>query len=138
ADRSIEAVTKPKQPSSHWENPTNPQHQHAFVNLHDADFGVTVNNFGLNEYEIVGDTIALTLLRCVGELGDWGWFPTPEAQCLGQHTFNYGIVIHGAPATRYETYKQAQALQVPLLASQTILHAGNLPTAQTYVTVAAD
>lgn len=138
ADSIFEAVTRPNQPSSHWENPTNPQHQHAFVNLHDADFGVTVNNFGLNEYEIVEDTIALTLLRCVGELGDWGWFPTPEAQCLGQHTFNYGIVIYGAPATRYETYKQAQALQVPLLASQTKLHAGNLPTAQTYVTVAAD
>ncbi len=135
ADSIFEAVTRPNKVSSHWQNPTNPQHQHAFVNLHDDNFGVTVNNYGLNEYEIVEDTIALTLLRCTGELGDWGWFATPEAQCLGRHTFNYGIAFHGAPETRYETYKRAQALQVPLTARQTGRHEGQLPAVKTYVAV---
>ena len=40
---------------------------------------MTVANKGLHEYEILGDdTIAVTILRASGELGDWGYFPTPE------------------------------------------------------------
>lgn len=126
ADSIYEAVTRPNHVSAHWENPTNPQHQHAFVNLHDEAFGVTIGNFGLNEYEILEDTIALTLLRCTGELGDWGWFPTPEAQCLGQHTFTYSIECHNTPEERYETYKHAQSLQVPFVTKQTDHQNGRL------------
>ena len=131
ADSIYEVVKRPNKVSSHWENPTNPQHQHAFVNLHDGQKGVTVSNFGLNEYEIVDDTICLTLLRCTGELGDWGYFPTPEAQCLGEHTFDYGIAFHGAPEERYETYKQAQAAQIPWTTAQVTHQKGTMqPTAQ--------
>ena len=78
-----EVVTRPNKPAASWENPENPQHQQAFVSLYDDVKGVTVANKGLHEYEILGDdTIAVTLLRASGELGDWGYFPTPEAQCL--------------------------------------------------------
>lgn len=78
-----EVVTRPNKPAASWENPENPQHQQAFVSLYDDEKGVTVSNKGLNEYEILGDdTIAVTILRASGELGDWGYFPTPEAQCL--------------------------------------------------------
>ncbi|WP_426065585.1 hypothetical protein, partial [Escherichia coli] len=84
----------------------------------EEDFGVTVSNTGLNEYEIVEDKICLTLLRCTGELGDWGYFPTPEAQCIGKHTFEYGIELHAQANERYETYRQAQAAQVPWIARQ--------------------
>lgn len=85
-------VKRPNHVSKSWENPTNPQHQQAFVNIHDEEYGVTVGNFGLNEYEVTEDgQIAVTLLRSVGELGDWGYFPTPEAQCLGEHRFNYSM-----------------------------------------------
>ncbi len=35
-----------------------------------------------DEYETGDDTIAVTILRASGELGDWGYFSTPEAQCL--------------------------------------------------------
>lgn len=90
ADSIYEVVTRPNVMPETWENPTNPQHQQAFVNLHNEEYGLTVGNFGLNEYEITDSSvIALTLLRGVGELGDWGYFPTPEAQTLGRHTFNY-------------------------------------------------
>ena len=138
ADSIFETVVRPNHVSKHWENPTNPQHQHSFVNLHQADFGLTVANFGLNEYEVVGDTIALTLLRCVGELGDWGYFPTPEAQCLGEHTLTYSVAPHGETATRYATYIQAQAAQVPLVSQQTGHHAGSLPSAKQYVKLSGD
>ncbi|MGL4697448.1 alpha-mannosidase [Enterococcus larvae] len=135
ADSIYEAVTRPNKVSSHWENPTNAQHQHAFVNLHDEAFGVTVSNFGLNEYEIIDDTIALTLLRCTGELGDWGWFPTPEAQCLGQHTFNYSIECHGTPETRFETYRHAQSLQVPFVTEQLAHQTGTVAAANQFLSV---
>lgn len=137
ADSIYEVVTRPNQVSKSWENPTNPQHQHAFVNIHDEKSGVTVSNFGLNEYEILpgNNTIALTLLRAVGEMGDWGYFPTPEAQCLGQHTFNYGIDFHGEEATRYATYQRAYAAQIPFSVKQTTKHAGQLKAKDTYLTV---
>ncbi|WP_086273787.1 alpha-mannosidase [Candidatus Enterococcus testudinis] len=133
ADSIYEVVKRPNQVSTHWENPTNPQHQHAFANLHDSHKGVTVSNFGLNEYEIVDDTICLTLLRCTGELGDWGYFPTPEAQCLGEHTFEYGVAFHGAPEERYETYKQAQAAQIPWTTAQMHRQAGTLAPRAQYI-----
>ena len=45
---------------------------------------------GLYEYEYFANgDIALTLLRCVDEMGDWGYFPTPEAQMKGKHCFEY-------------------------------------------------
>ncbi|GFH42335.1 alpha-mannosidase [Lactococcus hodotermopsidis] len=139
ADSIYEVVKRPNTPSKYWENPTNPQHQHAFVNLHEAENGVTVSNFGLNEYEIVSqNTIALTLIRCVGELGDWGYFPTPEAQCQGDFSFDYGIELHGIPETRYETYKQAQSAQVALIAKQTSVQNGKLLANSRFIDIKGD
>ncbi|KAF1296660.1 alpha-mannosidase [Enterococcus sp. JM4C] len=136
ADSIYEVVTRPNQVSASWENPTNPQHQHAFANLHDDNWGLTVSNFGLNEYEIVaGQTIAVTLLRSVGELGDWGYFPTPEAQCLGEFTFHYGIEVHGAPETRYQTYLDAYSAQVPAVTLQVKPQSGTLNSANDYLTI---
>ncbi|WP_207696453.1 alpha-mannosidase [Enterococcus sp. DIV0212c] len=137
ADSIYEVVTRPNQVSKSWENPTNPQHQHAFVNVHDDISGMTVSNFGLNEYEILpeNNTIALTLLRAVGEMGDWGYFPTPEAQCLGTHTFNYGVDFHGEKAQRYATYQRAYAAQIPFSVKATARHSGQLKTKDAYLIV---
>ncbi|MDA9471346.1 alpha-mannosidase [Enterococcus sp. 5H] len=137
ADSIYEVVTRPNQVSKSWENPTNPQHQHAFVNIHEENAGVTVSNYGLNEYEILAEnnTIALTLLRAVGELGDWGYFPTPEAQCLGVHQFEYGIDFHGAKEERYATYQTAYADQIPFSVKQTTKHSGTLQPQAGYLTV---
>ena len=126
ADSIFEAVTRPNQVSAQWKNPTNPQQQHAFVNLHDEAHGVTVANFGLNEYEVVGDTLALTLLRATGELGDWGYFPTPEAQCLGPSTVAYAISFHGAD-DKLATYHEAMDFQIPFTTVQVPAQKGPLP-----------
>ena len=92
-----EVVTRPNKPAASWENPENPQHQQAFVSLYDDVKGVTVANKGLHEYEILGDdTIAVTLLRASGELGDWGYFPTPEAQCLRDIEVEFAVECHQA------------------------------------------
>ena len=138
ADSIFEVVKRPNHVSKSWENPTNPQHQQAFVNIHDEEYGVTVGNFGLNEYEVTEDgQIAVTLLRSVGELGDWGYFPTPEAQCLGEHRFNYSIELHG-PEEKFSTYLHADAAQIPFSTQQIKHHEGTLISKQQYLTIKSE
>lgn len=136
-DAIYETVTRPNRPAKTWQNPTNPQHQQTFTSLFDADNGVTVGNFGLNEYEILPDdnTIAVTLLRCVGEMGDWGYFATPEAQCQGEFTFHYSLELtDGSHAQRVASYQRAQTVQVPFSVQQTGVHGGALPETGHYLT----
>jgi len=139
ADSIYEVVTRPNKVSSSWKNPTNAQHQHAFVNIHNSQQGVTVSNYGLNEYEILkpNNTIALTLLRAVGEMGDWGYFPTPEAQCLGNQRVKYGIAFHGAQ-DKLKTYHDAVNFQIPFTAYQTSSHKGQYPSQYQYLTLQGD
>lgn len=133
AESIFEVVERPNDVNeNHWKNPENPQHQHSFVNIHDADGkGVTVANYGLNEYELLKNrkTVAVTLLRSVGELGDWGYFPTPEAQCLGEHTVQFAFSCHGKNDL-YDTFIAAQQFQTPLVVTQTDRHTGTLPAAR--------
>ena len=113
-----EVVTRPNKPAASWENPENPQHQQAFVSLYDDVKGVTVANKGLHEYEILGDdTVAVTILRASGELGDWGYFPTPEAQCLRAFEVEYAVECHQAQG-RFSAYRRAKALQPPMTSLQ--------------------
>ena len=98
ADGQFDIVQRRIVPAATWTNPNNAQPQQAFVDVSDAHCGLTVANRGLPEYEVLRDganTIALTLLRCVGQIGDWGAFPTPEAQCLGEQRAAYAIIPHG-------------------------------------------
>ena len=55
--------------------------------------------------KILGDdTIAVTILRASGELGDWGYFPTPEAQCLREFEVEFAIECHQAQE-RFSAYR---------------------------------
>ncbi|RDY29702.1 alpha-mannosidase [Romboutsia weinsteinii] len=110
-----------------WENPSNCQHQHAFVNIHDENYGLTIANKGLNEYEILNDdrnTIAVTLLRSVAELGDWGVFATPEAQCQGEHEAELEIIPHGKNI--YDSFKEAHIFQIPMVTKEMSIQNANL------------
>lgn len=137
AESICEVVERLNQVSSVWQNPTNPQHQQAFVNLHDTTRGLTIGNVGLNEYEVTPDgQIAVTLLRCVGEMGDWGYFPTPDAQCLGQHTVQFSAQLTGR--SQVESYLTARGNQVPLVYGQTPSHIGQGLLADTFVSWTGD
>ena len=127
ASESIyEVVTRPNKPAASWENPENPQHQQAFVSLYDDVKGVTVSNKGLHEYEILGDdTMAVTLLRASGELGDWGYFPTPEAQCLRDIEVEFAVECHQA-GERFSAFRRAKAFQVPFTALQVAKQEGSV------------
>lgn len=92
------------------EHPAKVAPMQRFVTVKDDDKALTLLAYGLPEYELKLDgkgTLALTLLRCVGLLagenlltrpgGKSGWHnETPEAQCLGTHTFRYAIFPHRA------------------------------------------
>ncbi|AZN39839.1 alpha-mannosidase [Paenibacillus albus] len=138
ADSIFEVAERQTQPEVEWQNPSNAQHQSAFVDVHQAGRGLTIANKGLNEYEVLRDgkgTIAVTMLRSVGELGDWGVFATPEAQCLGDNEAEWMIIPHGGEGAdevagasdRFAAYQQAYGFQVPLTVSQTGVHSGSLP-----------
>ncbi len=129
-DSMFEIATRDNNPAKEWQNPSNAQHQQAFVDVSGEGAGLTVANLGLNEYEVLRDgrnTIAVTLLRSVGELGDWGHFLTPEAQCIGEHTVHLEIIPHSGDGVDAGAYQEAYQFQIPWTVTQTGLHAGNIP-----------
>ncbi len=129
ADAIFEAAVRANEPSPEWENPSNAQHQQAFADVSEGSRGLTVANRGLNEYEVLRDgrnTIAVTLLRSVSELGDWGVFPTPEAQCLGEHEAELMIIPHAGDGAASGAFALAYQFQVPWTVAQTGVHDGKL------------
>ncbi|WP_036718278.1 alpha-mannosidase [Paenibacillus harenae] len=136
-DSMFEIAERANEPAPEWTNPSNTQHQQAFVDVCGEGAGLTVANFGLNEYEVLRDgrnTIAVTLLRAVGELGDWGYFPTPEAQCLGESAVRLEIIPHQGCGISGGAYAEAYQFQVPWLSAQTGVHGGKIPALYSPVT----
>ncbi|OBR68395.1 alpha-mannosidase [Paenibacillus oryzae] len=130
ADAIFEVAVRSNEPAAEWTNPSNCQHQQAFADVSGEGAGLTVANQGLHEYEVLRDgrnTIAVTLLRAVAELGDWGVFPTPEAQCLGESTVRLSLIPHGGNGAENDAYASAYQYQAGWVACQTDLHEGTLP-----------
>ncbi|MFB4330613.1 alpha-mannosidase [Paenibacillus sp. CR_12] len=128
-DSMFEVAKRDNEPAAEWENPSYTAHQQAFVDVTAAAAGLTVANQGLNEYEVLRDgrnTIAVTLLRSVGELGDWGYFPTPEAQCIGVHTVRMEVIPHQGNGIASGAYAEAYQFQIPWTAAQTGVHNGQV------------
>ncbi|MEK5031017.1 alpha-mannosidase [Paenibacillus sp. FSL R7-0302] len=129
-DSMFELAERPNEPAPEWQNPSNAQHQQCFVDVAGENAGLTVANLGLHEYEILRDgrnTIAVTLLRSVGEMGDWGWFPTPEAQCLGEQTADLLLLPHSGDAVTSGAAAAAYQFQIPWTCAQAEVHTGTIP-----------
>ena len=136
ADSVFEVAKRPNVPADTWENPCNAQHQQCFVNVHEDAYGLTIANKGLAEYEILRDgknTIAVTLHRGVRELGDWGVFLTPEAQCLGEKTTEYEIIPHGAGEELNHSYEEAYQFQTEWQTAGMERQTGTLPQIYRFV-----
>ncbi|WP_017471498.1 alpha-mannosidase [Amphibacillus jilinensis] len=136
SDSVFEIAKRSNKPSEQWENPDYSQHQQVFVDLSDENQGLCIANKGLNEYEILQEEqqkIAITLLRAVGEMGDWGYFPTPKAQCLDEQMVEYRIIPHGGGKERFKAYQTAYQFQVPSVAKETKIQTGTLPTSHSFI-----
>ncbi|SFB05588.1 alpha-mannosidase [Cohnella sp. OV330] len=136
ADAPFDVAKRSIAPWEGWRNPSRNERMQSFVDLSDGVRGLAIVTEGLPEYEALRDgrgTIALTLLRCVGELGDWNYFPTPGAQCLGPYSCRFAIVPHGGDYR--EVVRTAQAFNAPLRAVPTGVHGGALPPALSWASV---
>ena len=138
AEGQFDIVKRKITPEFTWENPCNAQRMQTFVTLCDdkCDRALLLSTRGLAEYEVLRDgknTLALTLLRCVGEVGDWGYFPAPKGQKIGKYTLEYSILPYKKSETA-NAYSLGYAFSYPqILAVGTTKHEGSLPESASYV-----
>lgn len=97
---------------------------HGFIDVGDEHYGACVSAEGLYEYEAGEDgCVHLTLLRCVGYLsradlntrvGNGGWeLATPGAQCLGKHSFRFGLTYRDRPLERSGAFALSERMLNP-------------------------
>lgn len=103
--------------------------QQTWVDVSGPRGGRAILNLGLPEYEVYEEgtsdaprrSIAVTLLRCVGQLSGRGDGPgtrTPDAQCPGPHAFELAVFDHAGGWEEARVWQQAHQLSVPLRAVQ--------------------
>jgi alpha-mannosidase len=134
--------------TAEWvEQPAGTHPQCGWAQVSDGTMGLMVANRGLPEIEALpadhGTELVLTLLRSVGWLsradmsvrrGHAGpGLPTPEAQCIGECTFDYALIPHGGDWM--DSANQAQAFNAPLRAVSTPAHPGALSSQGSFVEV---
>jgi alpha-mannosidase len=139
ADQGLAVVARPIDtstlagPPGAMEKPAPTGQHHRFVDVCDGARGVALFSRGLPEHEVVRDdgqstALALTLLRSVGWLsrGDLAVIdsaagpilPTPSAQELGAHRFDYAIMLHKGDWQAGGVMAEARRYASPALAVQ--------------------
>jgi len=139
ADQGLAVVARPLDtstlagPPGAMEKPAPTGQHHRFVDISDGARGVALFSRGLPEHEVVRDechtsALALTLLRSVGWLsrGDLAVIdsaagpilPTPSAQELGAHRFDYAIMLHAGDWQAGGVMPEARRYAAPPLAVQ--------------------
>ncbi|MBR2950240.1 MAG: alpha-mannosidase [Lachnospiraceae bacterium] len=130
AESVFEAVKRPNAHNACWENPCKCEHQQSFAGMNDEKGGMLAANIGLYEYEILPEeknAIALTLVRAVGELGDWGVFKTELSQQLRVLETEYQLTFFAGDLIEAEGYRDAHQFQIPVTVVQTGIHKAKLP-----------
>ena len=136
AEGQFDIVKRPITPWEGWTNPTRPGKMTTFFGLEDNKRGLLIAGRGLHEYEVLRDganTMALTLHRGIDQLGDWGVFPTPDAQCLGELTVEYALIPYTV-RNRSDAVDQAYSFAAaPFYAVSDDLHEGTIPAADSLI-----
>ena len=95
SEGQFDLVKRDIYPWAGWINPVRTDRFDNFVMLKDDKNGFLISSKGLHEYEVIRDNpnvpLALTLIRAVGEMGDFGFFPTPDAQLQKSISVEYMI-----------------------------------------------
>jgi alpha-mannosidase len=136
-------------PNPAWPEDARPEcPQKAFTDVTDGSNGLMLGNRGLPEVEVIdtesGAEIALTLLNCVGWLSRSDFInrrghagppltPTPGAQMIGCHVFNYSIIPH--KGSYHDAANLGYAFNSPMTAIQTTVHDGKLPTSASLIKI---
>ena len=99
-------VERPTHRNTSWDWARFESCAHKWVDLSEADYGVSLLNDCRYGYDIGGNVIRLTVLR-------GATFPDPDAD-LGMHEFTYSLLPHLGD-WRTETVREAYALNDPLI-----------------------
>lgn len=141
ADGQFDVVSRNVKPWEGWRNPSNTQRMQAFFGMEDSSGGLIVASRGLCEYEILRDdknTMALTLLRAVGEIGDWGVFPTPDMQIKKELCLEYSLVPYSVNS-KAKAFNDAYTFAGDFFCTcQTDKHTGDLKADNPIITVDGD
>lgn len=130
AETAYDVIARPTtpEPSEGWRERTSLTYaQQRFVTVESQGKGLAILSSGLPEYEVTADgRLLLTLIRAVGWLSREHLatrpdaagpeIATPEAQCLGSHTYTYAILPYAGRWTDARLFHEAEAISVPLLA----------------------
>ncbi len=129
ADSVFDVIERPDNPGENWTNPSRCQRMQFFAAAEDEKGGLAVINRGLYEYEILPERkqIAVTLLRSVGEMGDWGVFLTPDAQCPGPIKTELAVYPYPGRSFRENGCHEAIRFQTDLSVFQIRNGEGTLP-----------
>ena len=96
AEGQFDLIRRNIQPAESWINPDNSQRMNTFFVVgKDEGEGLLIATRGLYEYEVYRDgknTMGITLLRAIGEMGDWFYFPTPNGQMQGEYEYSYCLI----------------------------------------------
>lgn len=137
SEGQFDLISRPIEPAFTWQNPSNDQRDDSFILLEGEGRSLGIANRGLHEYEILRDgknTAAVTLLRCVAEMGDWGVFPTPKAQCKGEYVLEYSVIPYAGD--RGSAVNAAYAFAAPsVIGIGTDSHEGDLPASRRYLAI---
>lgn len=121
---------RPIRPGKKWQNPSNSRRTSGCVALEDATGGLLLAGRGIYEYEAneKDSLLSFILLRCVGEIGDWFYFPTPRAQCHGENYAEFAVFPY-APGEAEKTLCLADDYRNPkFMCVQSDPHPGSLPS----------
>lgn len=135
ADSVFDLLKRTDVPGPNWTNPSCCDHMQMYVAAADAKGGLGVSNRGQYEYEVLDDrkTLAVTLLRSVGELADWGVFPTPEAQCRGAFEAELALIPLENESAVVEGYRMANVFQTKLGSTSIRKTSGALPAMHSFL-----
>ena len=146
AEGQFDLIRRNIQPAESWQNPDNSQRMNTFCAVgKDEKEGLLVATKGLYEYEVYRDeknTMGITLLRAIGEMGDWFYFPTPNGQMQGEYEYSYCLIpfdtdFSSAVENGYNfTYPRLCALQVDKHDGVDVLKGVNMEIQGTLLTTA--
>lgn len=141
ADGQFDVLERNIVPWNGWTNPENLQRMQAFFALEDNSRGLLIAARGLHEYEVLRDErtdMALTLLRSIGRIGDWGHFPTPDMQLKRPLNLEYAIIPY-SPKERATAFERAYSISYDrLVSAETDRHDGVIAPNESLAVIKGD
>lgn len=123
----VERSLKEVDPSLFGEALQPEQPMNSFVDVSDDKEGLAFLNEGLKAYEVENDperTVNLTLLRCfplricvTQEMTDYSKIDK-SSQCLGKHSFRYGLLPHEGDWHAAGLWQRSEQFNLPFLVGQ--------------------